>query len=215
MHNNIDEIKKKYFKDETELAKKLFLAINVFSITIWILAIMMILRTKQKRMMYILTIISGIGVSIIFLERLIGHLADGRNIDMHLGADYRVCQTGPDGLTNKEIKNGAIGIIDYDCSIDAWRTMTSIGEGYRTGAYYITYTIFALVLTHIKIRGKSDKFLTQIIRYLLLFGILAITASRYCTEWVLSIFSLTIASNFTIMMTVLASLLLINIISTY
>lgn len=175
----------------------------------------MILRNQKKDFIYYTTFVSGISVASIFLYRLYSHIKLTRNIDAHLGGDYRICQTGPDGLSRQEIENGAIGIIDFECSIDGWRRMISAGEGYRTGAYYITYTIFALVLTHAKLTGKSNKFITQIMRYLLLFGILSITASRYSTEWILSIFPLSLAANFTIMMSVLASILLVKILTLF
>ena len=54
---------------------------------------------------------------------------------MHLGADYRICQTGPDGLSKKELEKGAVGLVDYECSVNAWKRITNTGDGYRTGAY--------------------------------------------------------------------------------
>ena len=215
MNENIEELKNKYFKDESPKARMLFISINIFSIVIWVFSIFMILKNHKKDRMYYLIFISGVIVTCFFINRLINHFQVDNSIDMHLGADYRICQTGPDGLSKKELEKGAVGLVDYECSINAWKRITNTGDGYRTGAYYITYTIFALVLTHAKLTGKSNETITQIMRYLLLFGILAITASRYCTEWVLSVFPLTLSSNFTIMMSVLASLLLVEIISMF
>lgn len=215
MTENIEELKNKYFKDESPKARKLFISINLFSIIIWIFSIFMILKNHKKNKMFYLIFISGFVVTCFFINRLINHIQLDNGIDMHLGADYRICQTGPDGLSKEEIEKGAVGLVDWECSISAWDRITSTGRGYRTGAYYITYTIFALVLTHAKLTGRSNNTITQIMRYLLLFGILAITASRYCTEWVLSVFPLTLSSNFTIMMSVLASLLLVEIISMF
>ncbi len=215
MNENIEELKNKYFRDETPKSRMLFISINLFSIIIWIFSIFMILKNHKKDKMFYIIFISGIMVTCFFINRLINHIELDNSVDMHLGADYRICQTGPDALSKEEIEKGAVGLVDYDCSINAWKRITSAGTGYRTGAYYITYTIFALVLSHAKLTGKSNKTITQIMRYLLLFGILAITASRYCTEWVLSVFPLTLSSNFTIMMSVLASLLLVEIISMF
>ena len=215
MSKNLDNIKNKYFRDETTKARKIFIFINLFSIIVWVFSIYMILKDEKRDGVFYLTLISGIVVSGFFLNRLINHIEISNTIDMHLGADYRICQTGPDGLSKQELENGAVGLVDWECSVNAWKRIANTGEGYRTGAYYITYTIFALVLTHAKLTGKSNKFINQIMRYLLLFGILAITASRYCTEWVLSVFPLSLSSNFTIMMSVLASLLLVKILTMF
>lgn len=214
--DNISDIKNKYFKDETQKARYILISINLFSTIIWLVSIYMVANSEKKNTFTkYLTIIVGSLVSLVFLHRLVSHILEKDSVDLHLGPDYRICQIGPDGLKQSELDAGAVGFIDYECSIDSWNKIVATGDGYRDGAYYITYIMFALVLTHIKLSGKSDRYMTQTIRYMLLFGLLAITASRYNTQWVLSVFSLNVASNMTLMMSGMAILVLSHMLQIF
>ena len=214
--DSISDIKNKYFKDETQKARYILISINLFSTIIWLVSIYMVANSEKKNTFTkYLTIIVGSLISLVFLHRLVSHILEKDGVDLHLGPDYRICQIGPDGLKQSELDAGAVGFIDYECSISSWNKIVATGDGYRDGAYYITYIMFALVLTHIKLSGKSDRYMTQTIRYMLLFGLLAITASRYNTQWVLSIFSLNVASNMTLMMSGMAVLVLSHMLQIF
>ena len=214
--DSISDIKNKYFKDETQKARYILISINLFSTIIWLVSIYMVANSEKKNTFTkYLTIIVGSLISLVFLHRLVSHILEKDGVDLHLGPDYRICQIGPDGLKQSELDAGAVCFIDYECSISSWNKIFATGDGYRDGAYYITYIMFALVLTHIKLSGKSDRYMTQTIRYMLLFGLLAITASRYNTQWVLSVFSLNVASNMTLMMSGMAVLVLSHMLQIF
>ena len=66
MNTNIEELKNKYFKDESQKARMLFISINTFSIIIWVFSIFMILKNHKKDRMFYLIFISGVIVTSFF-----------------------------------------------------------------------------------------------------------------------------------------------------
>lgn len=216
----------KYFKLEDEGARLALASMGLLAAVLWAVSIYSLIgplkTVKAGIQRQIMTgTLGSIGVSVL------GYLLFGtyqilnaeKPMYGHLGPEYDSCQSGPDSLTNEELKGGAVGLIDYICSATVYKRVVDASERVRTGAFYVTYVVFALFvfiftgsggLTGMK---RGNPMLLHLVRLLLIYTLMTITFTRFSTHWVISIFPLILARHFSLMMSAIAGIVLLYIVS--
>jgi len=225
----LEQLKKegwKYFNKADNVARFILVAITLISALAWGISLYSLVDPldripgKTRREVMEITLIA-VGLPIMFLQivRLFIHITSPQPLYGQVGPDYDVCQAGPDALTKGELEAGAVGFVDYPCSIAMYKRVVYASERVRTSAYYATYLIFALFVfiftskTKLLAIDRSDPMLLHLVRLMLVFSLATITTSRFATHWVVSIFPLVMSRYLSSMMIGLASMVLVYVLS--
>ena len=216
----------KYFKREDEGARLALASMGLVAATLWGISMYSLigpLKTvkagMQRRIMT--GTVGAIGISVLsyLLYGTYQILHAEKPMYGHLGPEYDSCQSGPDSLTNSELKGGAVGLIDYVCSAEVYKRVVDASERVRTGAFYVTYVVFALFVFIFTGSGgltgmqRGNPMLLHLVRLLLIYTLMTITFTRFSTHWVISIFPLILARHFSLMMSAIAGIVLLYIVS--
>lgn len=216
----------RYFKREDEGARIVLASMGMVAAIIWSVSMYSLigpLKTVnagiQRQIMTGTVGAFGISVLAYLIFGIYKILHAEKPMYGHLGPEYDSCQSGPDSLTNSELKGGAVGLIDYICSTVVYKRVVDASERVRTGAFYVTYVVFALFVfiftgsTGLTGMGRGNPMLLHLVRLLLIYTLMTITFTRYSTHWVISIFPLILARHFSLMMSAIAGIVLIYIVS--
>ena len=225
----LEELEKegwRYFKNADNVARFMLVTITLVATLAWVVSLYSLvdpldrIKGNTRREVMAITLVA-VGLPIMFLQvvRLFVHITSPQPLYGQVGPDYDICQAGPDSLTEGELEAGAVGFVDYPCSIAMYKRVVDAAERVRTSAYYATYVIFALFVfiftsrTKLLAIDRSDPMLLHLVRLMLVFSLATITASRFATHWVVSIFPLVLSRYLSTMMIGLASMVLVYVLS--
>jgi len=216
---NADTLKERYYKNVDAEGRRALMGISVGAIVIWCVFSNLMLSSLSsvgKKVRYAMTravwVTVAIGVAALSYT-LYRHSTEKHPMSYHLGPDYHVCQVGPDGLTKTELKDGAVGYLDYPCDMDVYTGIVAYGNRLRSNAFYVTYVLFALLIflyndPDIKGAVRGDEVLLTLVKLILVCSLATITASRFSTHWLKSIYYLEVGLASLFMMVILTVLVL-------
>jgi len=216
---NADTLKNRYYKNVDAEGRYILVGISIAALAVWgvfskvLFGVLSNLgkdaRPRMTRAVWTTVIIGTIAI----LYTLYRHSTEEHPMSYHLGPDYHVCQVGPDGLSGSELKDGAVGYLDYPCDMDVYTGIVAYGNRLRSNAFYVTYVLFALLIflyndPDIKGAVRGDEVLLTLVKLILVCSLATITASRFSTHWLKSIYYLEVGLASLFMMVILTVLVL-------
>jgi hypothetical protein len=211
-----------YYKNVESEGRTILIIITLISLFIWTIGLYNIwdslasLDKKTKYYMYKATILTYLIGFFSLIQVLYRQFTDDYPLSYNLGPEYRTCNIGSTGLTNNEKATGAIGYINFSCLIDVFKNITQYGDKLRNGAYYVIYTLFALLLfitTNKNIKSlKNNYVLLTMVRFVFICSLLTIASSSFSGHGLISIFIQNFGSSTSFMMSLSTVLVLFYIV---